>query len=226
MKKLLQTLAVLITVSIVLSACGGKDNNENDDEITFSDHEFVDDEQVVVTVNDIEIFGLEYNYNYMFNKVQMHQFRQDTSDLDTIKTQTLDGMIDQEILTQEAEKAGIEVSDEVVDEQIDLIKEEAGDETFHAYLDQYGLTEEDYKKQAHFTLLQEEYVKAEIPEVQVSDEEIKETYDMLKETSEDFPDFEEMAERIEVELTSQKEWEMLVQELERLREEAEIEIFI
>src|SRR5690625_2358836 len=139
MKKFLQMLAVLITLSIVLSACGGKDNNENDDEITFSDHEFVDDEQVVVTVNDIEIFGLEYNYNYMFNKVQMHQFRQDTSDLDTIKTQTLDGMIDQEILTQEAEKAGIEVSDEVVDEQIDLIKEEAGDETFHAYLDQYGL---------------------------------------------------------------------------------------
>lgn len=225
MKKSLQLMVLGLSFLLLISACGGKGNND-ENVIEFTEDEFAEESEVVLIVNETAILGHEYNYNYMQTKVRMHQFRQDISDLERLKQQTIDDMIDQVLLIQEAEKKGIEISDEDVEEQVEAIKEEAGEEQFAAYLEQYRLTEEDYKEQVYFTLLQEQYMQTEIPEVEVTEEEVEDLYEQLKEENEDFPDLEEMADRIELEIASQKELEILLEKIEQLREDADIEILI
>jgi|SRR5699024_10066997 len=232
MRKFLM-LIVAISLLIGLVACDGKsDETTNNDEelenetVEFTDDEKVNDDQVVVTINGTDIMGTEYNSIYMQTKVRMHRFRQDVSDLDLLKEQTLNILIDQELLSQDAERIGIEVSDEEVDKQFTDAKEEAGDDQFTTFLEQYQLTEEDFKDQVYFSILHDKYLESEIPKVEVTDEEVKEIYEELKKQNEEFPDFDEIADRLKLELTMQKEQEKLQEKINELRDEAEIEKMI
>lgn len=232
MRKFLM-LIVAISLLIGLVACGGKsDETTNNDEelenetVEFTDDEKVNDDQVVVTINGTDIMGTEYNSIYMQTKVRMHRFRQDVSDLDLLKEQTLNILIDQELLSQDAERIGIEVSDEEVDKQFTDAKEEAGDDQFTTFLEQYQLTEEDFKDQVYFSILHDKYLESEIPKVEVTDEEVEKIYEELKKQNEEFPDFDEIADRLKLELTMQKEQEKLQEKINELRDEAEIEKMI
>lgn len=219
-------------LSVVLVACGGKSEGQEDNDaqeietVEFTEEETVSNDQVVATINGNEIKGEEYNLIYAQTKVRLHQYRQDISDLDMLKEQTLNILIDQELLRQDAERAGIEVSAEEVEGQFDEAKEEISEEQFTAFLDQYRLTEEEFKNQLYFSIMHDKYLELEIPEAEISDEEVKEVYEELKEQNEEFPDFEEVEERLKQELAMQQEQEELQDRINELRDEAEIDKII
>lgn len=229
MKRLLMVISVLC-IFTVLAACGSddtskKENSKENEEIKISKDEKVAEDEIVVNVNDTEVTGTQYNPVYLQTKMRMYQFGQDIEDKDAIKDQTLDELIAQELLKQDADKQGITVSDDEVQEEFDTFKEE-NKEQFAAYLEQFQLTESNFKEQIQLSLLLEKYIDKEVKVEKVSDDEVKETYDKLKEQNDELPKFEEAEEMIKNNLQEQKEQEALKSIIEKLKEKAKIKTLI
>lgn len=222
-----------ITLTIFLAACGGKsaDENENNDgqqegnNIEFTDEEKANDDQVIVKINGTEIMGKEYNSVYEQTKVRMNQYDQDISDIDLIKEQTLNILIDQELLKQDAKKSGIEVSEEEIEEQLAEITQDS-EEQFDAFLEQNHLTKEEFKDQLFYALTQDRYIESVIPKVELTDQEVEDIYEELKKDLDDIPELSEVEENIRREMIMQKEMEELQSKMKELKEKAEIETLI
>ncbi|WP_087974466.1 SurA N-terminal domain-containing protein [Oceanobacillus rekensis] len=234
MNKLLMLL-ITITVAITLAACGNDDTDTEESEkkseattseqaqqeLEITEEEKLAEDTSVAIVNGEEINGTDYNPIYSQVKSTMYQYGQDVSDLNMIKNQTVDILIDQALVKQDAEAKGIEVTEEEAQEELNTIKESGNEEDFAALLEQYNMTEEDFKKQLMDDLLTIQYV--EEFDATVSDEEIQEYYDQLKEQNEEIGELEEVEEQIREILVNEKQSEQLRAKVEELKEGAEIE---
>lgn len=207
-----------------LAACSKDKGSAQDEqtEVEVSKEEKVDDDQVVLLINDKEITGETYNLIYAQRKTQLHRFGQDVTDTALLKKETIDSIIDQELLKQDAKSKGIKVSEEEVNKEYESIKEENKDQ-FDSFLKQYYLTEETFKEQLLYALIHNKYVKQEIPDVHITDDEIEEAYNELKEQNEKIPELNEVKEQLQSELKARKEQELLQEKVAKLREKAEIE---
>ncbi|RCW47851.1 peptidylprolyl isomerase [Paenibacillus prosopidis] len=91
---------------------------------------------------------------------------------------TLDNLITQELIGQEAKAASVTVSDADVTAEIDLIKKSFGsDEEFNATLAQYGMTLESLQKDTKVNLTIRKILE---PQTDVTDAEIQKFYDENK----------------------------------------------
>ena len=238
MKKFL--LLILALSVMALAACGDdsaekdKDEKKEDTEevadakqsAEVSDKEKVKEDDVVASINGTEIKGAKYNSIYSQLKMQLSNTEQDISDLDLLKDNTLDVLVKQELIKQESEKAGLEVTEEEVDSEIEMFKTEIGDE-FDTVLKENDLTEESLKEQLTFELLTEKYINTEFTDVEVTDEEVEEYYAQVKEQQgEEAPKLEEVEESIKEGLTQQKRQEEFQKKIVELEEKAEIEHLI
>lgn len=234
MKRLLMLLTV-ICLAIVLAACGNKDSNEDEDsqpteaatnqEVEFNDDEKISDDTVVANVNDVEVTGEVYNLIYVQTKIQLNQYGQDISDLDQVKEIAIDGLINQEIIKQDAERVGIIISDDEITSEFDTIKSD-NEEQFQTFLQKYHLTETAFKSQLYFALMHDKYIESELPPVEITDEEIEDVYNELKKDNEELAALDVVEEQLKRELTIQKEQENLQEKLEELKKQATIEKLI
>ena len=95
-------------------------------------------------------------------------------------TATLDNLITQELIAQEAKAASVTVTDADVDSEIALIKKSFGtEEEFTATLAQYNMTLESLKKDTKINLTIRKILE---PKTDVTEEEIKQFYDTNKES--------------------------------------------
>jgi foldase protein PrsA len=95
-------------------------------------------------------------------------------------SQTLDSMITEELVKQESDKAGIQVTDADLDKEIANIKKNFGtDEQFEQALTSYNTTLDKLKEDMH---TQVELRKLLEPQVKISDDDIKNYYDSNLET--------------------------------------------
>lgn len=230
---------ITITLAVVLAACGNDEADETEEkeqpdedvaeqanaEVEVSDKEKVNDDDVVVNINDSGVKGTDYNIFYLQTKMQMQQFGQDIEDLDSIKEQTLDRLITQELLMQEAEKEGIEISDEEVNSELDEIKEQVG-ENFDDQVKEIGMNEESFKDQLSNELLISKYADEKIKTEEVSDDEAKEMYENLEQQNEEIADFDEIKDELKQSIEEQKKQEELQAKVEELKESADIEKLI
>jgi len=230
---------ITITLAVVLAACGNDEADETEEkeqpdedvaeqanaEVEVSDKEKVNDDDVVVNINDSGVKGTDYNIFYLQTKMQMQQFGQDIEDLDSIKEQTLDRLITQELLMQEAEKEGIEISDEEVNSELDEIKEQVG-ENFDDQVKEIGMNEESFKDQLSNELLISKYADEKIKTEEVSDDEAKEMYENLEQQNEEIADFDEIKGELKQSIEEQKKQEELQAKVEELKESADIEKLI
>lgn len=93
---------------------------------------------------------------------------------------TLDNLITQELIAQEAKAASVTVTDADVDSEIALIKKSFGsEEEFTATLAQYNMTLESLKKDTKVNLTIRKILE---PKTKVTDEEMKQFYDTNKES--------------------------------------------
>lgn len=134
--------------------------------------------------------------------------------------QTLDFLVTEELIKQEANKKGVAVTSEEVDQEFKKWKGSVGsEEQYKQMLEQYGMTEKQLKEQMKSSLLIEKILKDEL---KVTQEEMKKYYDENKDRF-GTANFEEMKEKIEQMLVNQMKQEKIPLWIDELKKNAIIE---
>lgn len=243
LKKRLSLFISVLILSVVLVACGNSENsdqttdpetptedasnestNQEPLEITITDEEKVEDSKVVLIVNDEEVTGEMYNDAYFNTKRYMMQNNQDTSDIELVKKQTLTTLKSFTLLKQDAKEKEITVTEKDVNQAVEATKEQFESESAYQYaLTQLAYTEESFKQSLSEQLLQQAYIDEVIETEDVTDEEIAEFYDILKEQLDDAPALEEVREQIVMQIEQSKVQDAFLKQMEALNEQATIE---
>jgi len=223
------TLISLLVFTMLLAACGGDSTEEPkpEEEQSFevTDDEKVDDDEVVAHINGTDVTGDEYNLAYLQTKVQLFQLGEDVDDQDSVRERALDALVERELLKQDAEEKGVEISEEEIDSEIEEIKQE-DEEQFKSFLDEYHFTESSFKMQLAFEMLYDKYVAEEFPDIDVSEKEVEEFYQEIKDENEDIGELEDVEDMLKTGLKQEKEGEKMQERIEELKEKAEVDMKI
>ena len=135
---------------------------------------------VVARVNGEEITGEEFQEAFMqFTQMMMMQGQQPLSE-----QEVLDQLINTRILEIRAEEAGIEVPDEDVQEQLDELAEQfGGQEELAQLLQQQGIDPDELEEMIRQDLRNAAF-RDQVADVEVTDEEVQEMYEELREMGE------------------------------------------
>ncbi len=151
-----------------------------------------------------------------------------------VEEQVLNAMINEKILVQQAESAGISVTDEEVSAQLEqVVSQFENDESYQAQLEANKLTEEQLRENIRINLLAESFFAQELkPEVtSVSEDDVRAQYDLIvsqlpEGSAQEIPSFDEVEETLRTQLESQIEAQARTDLIESLRAEAEVELFV
>ena len=244
--------ALAVTALLSLSACGGSDSDSAsaDTSASPSESESSDAEapagaepdlegipDVVAEVNGEEVTKDEFLPIYESTFAQAAAQAQSTGeapDEDALKQQTVDDLVSTELLSQEAEARGIEVSDEDVDAELADIAEQnqlgSAEELLAAVVKQ-GVTEEQALEQVETQLMVEQLVADEDGPVEPTDKELRALYAQVKqqaaqsgEGAQQIPPFAQARAQLVEQATSQKIGEVAGALVEDLRKDADITI--
>lgn len=243
-------------MAVVLAACGGNEESKeakNDDKAKTAETDQqkeqqnlmeemqkkleaqqVDEKKTVAIVNDKEILGSDYNSALASTQGQMQQMGQDPTSKEAaeqVKKQTIDSLVGQTLLLQEADKKGYKVSEADINKQLDETKKQFKTEKeFEAALKKSGMDMKTLETQIADDIKLKQYVEKEVPAGEITDEEIQKTYDQYaeqgKSTGQEVPKLEEVKPQIEQSLQQQKQQEKLAQQVEELKKNAKIDIKI
>ncbi len=180
--------------------------------------------EVVATVNGEKISLDDF-------ETQLEQTRQMSLqqgielDEEELKTQVIDEMINRVLIEQEAEKEGITVTEEEVEEEINAIIENIGGrEVFEQELSNLNLSEEELRENIEKEILMNKYLTTRTPQDEVAtEEEMQAIYDEVSE-GQDLPPFEELEEELRSEVIRRKQSEIIEGLINSLREKADIDI--
>jgi hypothetical protein len=144
-----------------------------------------------------------------------------------LKSQIIDDLVNTELLLQAASQAGITVSTEEVEAQLQLITDRTGGPAaLQAQLNQSGISldfvRQDLLEQRTIQKYLEQLTSAE--DLSVSEEEIAQFYETVKASDETIPAIDEVRSQIESTLVTQKTNDAINRYVAALRQAAEIEI--
>ena len=254
MKKMMFTLVTGL-MAVVLVACGGNEESESkiDDKAQTAEtnqqkeqqkqmdemqkkleEQQVEDNKTVAIVNDKEILGSDYNIALASIQGQLQLTGQDPTSKEAAeqaKDQTIDSLVGQTLLLQEADKKSYKVSEADINKQMDEIKKQFKTEKeLEAALKQSGINIKALKTQIADDIKLKQYVEEEVPVDKITDEEIQKMYDQYaeqgKSTEQEVPKLEDIKPQIEQSLHQQKQQENLAQQVEKLKKNATIDIKI
>ena len=250
MKQKLLKMAVLFLLAsiMLLSACSSPGIEEE-----VVDPAEVDMGEVIAKVNGENIY--ELTHNKITNRM-MAAFEQQGMLLDgeageeflkTLQEDTLQHLIQQEVLMQEARKKDLVVTDEQIDREIEILKSQFPSENeFHVLLERTLFTELELRHTIRTELTIEALLSQEIPaDFIVTDEELEAAYSFHeaqfkmqmenlnqdgRELSEEelalmtFPPFEAIKENMRADLQEEKYQKHLMSYIDQLMEASEIDI--
>lgn|GEM_PF-713864 len=193
--------------------------------------------EVVATVNGTEITKDDFVQTYQSQYQQMAMQQQaggQAPDEEQLKTQVAEQLVDNELLRQGAEDAGIKASDKDIDTTLDEIAKQSGlgsgDEVVSA-LEQQGISAEQVRQDAASQFAITTYIEQEADIAEPSDEELKAQYDALVEqqsaaggSAEEVPSFEEMKDQLAQQATMQQQNEAATEIAGKLRESGDVTI--
>ncbi|EIT86496.1 putative lipoprotein [Fictibacillus macauensis ZFHKF-1] len=243
MKKLVTVLLVGL-LAFALAACGNKDkkedkaDNSNKQEQQLKDMQKklnaqkVDENKVVAVVNGKELVGKDYNRALSSAQLQMQQTGQDPTSKEgekAIKKQTLDNLVNNSVVLQEAEKKGFKPTAKEVSSEFDTTKKPyKTDQQFKDALKKAHLTEDQLKKQITDGLTIKKYIKKEIPTEKVSDQELKDFYDKNVKNSGDkkqkAPAFDKVKPQIKQQIEQEKQQKQIMKRVDELKKNAKIDL--
>ncbi|MED4206334.1 SurA N-terminal domain-containing protein [Neobacillus mesonae] len=255
MKKM---MFILLTglMAVALAACGGNEKSKeakNDDKAKTAETDQqkeqqkkmgemqknleaqqIDENKTVAIVNDKKILGSDYNSVLASIQGQMQQMGQDPTSkegAEQAKNQSIDSLVGQTLLLQEADKKGYKASEAAIKKQLDEMKKQFKTEKeFQAALKKFGMDVKTLETQIADDIKLKQYVEKEVPAAKVTDEEIQKTYDQYaeqgKSTGKEVPKLEEVKPQIEQSLQQQKQQEKLALQVEELKKNAKIDIKI
>ncbi|QKY71143.1 SurA N-terminal domain-containing protein [Lentibacillus sp. CBA3610] len=252
MKKFIM-LMMALSLAVVLAACNG-DSENNDD----SGNEGNEDEQasqqqempepdlegvpdVVAEVNGEEITKEEFESTYQGQFQQMAMQAQMTGqeiDQNQMKQQTAEGMVGTELIIQEANNRDYSASDEEVDETLNELAQqnqiESTDE-FISALEEQGMAEDEIMSQVETQVKIDKLIAEESGDLEPTEEELQSAYDQFKSQQEqmsgdgeeaDIPSFDEMKSDLETQVRNQKQGQATQSIIDQLREDADVTINI
>lgn len=245
---------VAATSLLVLSACGGSGDSSADSEKDSSpsesssasadagagagaepDLDAIPD--VVAEVNGEEVTKDEFVpiYEAAFAQAASQaQMGGEAPDEEQLRKQTADDLVDTELLAQEAEARGLEVSDDDVDAELTHLAEQNGmksaDELLEA-VEQQGVTAEQARDQVETQVLVEQLVADENGPIEPTDKELRKLYAQAKqqqaqagEQAQKIPPFAQVREQLAEQATNQEIGKVATALVEDLRADADITI--
>ncbi len=186
-------------------------------------------EDTVAVVNGKNIYVSEFNESVALLEQSATPQGIDVTDPTTkeeIRTQALDTLINNALIITAAEKAGIVVTDEAFKKTYDtLVAEVGGAENLALRMTEIGLTEEKLNANIRERILADEYIQSQtdIENLTVSDAEVEEFITALNAPEGQLPPLEEIRPQVEAQILSQKQQQVIMDLLTRLRAEATIE---
>jgi hypothetical protein len=262
MKKLMYTLLIGL-IAAALTACGSNDDakqSKSDDQKTAQtekqkeaqekqekqakemqkklDKQKVDEKKTVAVVNGKKVSGEEYNAALATSQNQYQQMGQDPTSKEAakqVKQQTIDNLVGQTLLLQEAENKGYKATDEEVDKKFKETKKQfKTDKQFKAALKDAGLTQSQLKSELADSIKYQQYVDKDIQTPEVTDKEIQDYYDQVAKQSQSqasgskeqsqMPKLEDVKPQIKQQLEQQTKQEALEKKVEELKKNAKVEV--
>lgn len=145
-----------------------------------------------------------------------------------INEQTLNEMINEKVLLQNAKKEGITASDNEVSIAYDnLVSKFKSKEDFDKELSALKFTEKSLKENISKQIVLKKYVEknTDIKDITATKEEIKNLYDKYKINQKDMPNLEEIEKQLENEVKQQKIGVIVEAFIKKIKKETEIKIF-
>ncbi len=249
----LVTAAALLS----LSACGGGGGNESDADqdasasATPSESDSADASagaepdlagipDVVAEVNGEEVTKEEFVPIYVSTFQQAAAQAQATGqapDEEALRKQTVDDLVSTELLAQEADARGIEVSDDDIDAELTSLAEQnqlGSAEELLAAVEEQGVTEEQARSQVETQLMVEALVVDEDGPIKPTEKELRTVYAQAKaqqaqseqsgQSGQEIPPFAQVRDQLEEQATQQQIGEVAGALVEGLRKDAKITI--
>ncbi|MFO8064194.1 MAG: peptidylprolyl isomerase [Spirochaetia bacterium] len=186
-------LVLALAVAVSVSAGGGQEEEQEsatETEQAAEDSTQSDDAQQqsdggdgpVAIVNGVEVSNTRFEDAIERNEMQMRQQAQGQEipeqQLNEMKSQVLEGMINEELLYQVAQENDVGASEEAVEEQIDQYKGQYGDDGFASALQNAGMDEDQLRDEIQRSLTIQNLIEQEVgSEMEVTEEEQREFYD-------------------------------------------------
>ncbi|MGG1680184.1 SurA N-terminal domain-containing protein [Neobacillus sp. NRS-1170] len=194
----------------------------------------IEDKKTVAIINGEKVSGSDYNMVLSSQQMQMQQMGEDpTSEKQAkqIKEQTIDTLVGQTLILQEADKKGYHASKDDVGKQLAEIKKPYKDEhKFEEALKQAGLGMTTLKTKIARNIQIMKYMEKEIPVEKVTDKEIQAYYDQLAQqgsaSEQKLPKLEKVKPQIKQQLEQQKRQEQLAKQVDVLKKNAKVTIKI
>lgn len=255
MKKTWILMILSILAIAVFTACSDKDNSEdnsgqnnaaeenseaNDNE-DLPEADLDDIPDVVIEINGEEILKDEFSsiYQQQFQQqiMQAQMSGQDLSSLDQVqlKQQTAEILVSQNLLIQEANNRITDVSEDDINETIDLLLEQTGMESkddLLAIFEEQGMDENEFNTQIETQVKVDQLIADISKDIELTEEETKEAYDTIKAQQEqtdsetEFPEFDDIKSTLEEQLMEQKKAEETETFVEILRQDADVTIHL
>ncbi|RFU62712.1 SurA N-terminal domain-containing protein [Bacillus sp. V59.32b] len=252
MKKLTYPLLIGL-MAVVLTACGSNDEAKkaNDEEKTKTaqteqqkqekqmeemqkklDKQKIDEKKTVAIVNNKKILGSDYNDILLSSQMQMQQMGQDPTSEEAakqVKKQTIDTLVGQTLLLQDADKKGYKASDSEIEKELAETKKQfKDDKKFKAAMKEAGINMTELKKQISQNIIYKNYLDKEIPIQKVTDKEIEDYYNqsVKKESNntQETPKLADVKPQIKQQLEQQKIQQNVGKQVEELKKNSTVEV--
>lgn len=191
---------------------------------------------VVAEVNGEQVTKEEFTpiYEAAFQQAAMQaQAGGAAPDEEALQKQTVDDLVDTELLVQEADSRGITVSDEDIEAELTDLAEQnqlGSAEELLAAVEKQGVTEEQARSQVETQVMVEQLVADEDGAADPTEKELRALYTQAKQqaqssqSGQEIPPFDEVRDQLEQQARSEQVGRVAEALLEDLREDAEIEI--
>lgn len=191
---------------------------------------------VVAIVNGKKIYQKEYDEGRTLIEQSAVAQGSDVSDdasKEEIKKQALEVLINNALITTAAEKEGITASDDAVKAKYDeLVTQMKGEEALNKKMLEVGLTKEKLMKNIKERIVADEYIQAktDIKSLKVTEDEVTAFVKDLEASSassgQKLPPLDQIRKDVEDQILSQKQQQVIVDLLKKLKDEGKIEVKI
>ena len=195
--------------------------------------------EVVAEVNGEEVTRDEFvaTYESQFQQASMQaQMGGEPPDEDALKEQAAEGLVDTELLRQEAEERGISVSDQEVDDKLTGLAQQNQLESAQAFLDaleEQGITEDQARTQVETQVLVEGLVADEAGDVEPTEKDLRALYAQAKKQQaqagqqgqqQPIPPYAKVRSQLEEQAVAQEQGQIAQELVGELRKDADITI--
>ena len=188
-------------------------------------------EMAAIKINDVKITNKEFKSSLEQLSNVSRAEGEDLNDptvQEALKTETIDTLVNGEILRQAAVEEGLVVKAEDIDARLSLITEKlGGPEALATRMTEFGVTEEDLRLDVENELLIQQLFDLKIlATIEVTEEEVKNLYDQAVAGGTPLPPLEQIKEAAIVEIRNGKAQPLISEYIQTLKDAADIEILI